>query len=360
MESSRVTSAHLRGSFRALVRKLWLFVAVALAALTGLAAVAFREGWLQAPWSSRYAELSAQLRDRGTVAVAGGVPWALPSGDATLAPVSRFADLAAALDAGSEPRVADAYRGAHLDGLLVRTDRPVGPASSVARALSEMRASERLTAVYLDDTAALYEAREPVTLDPADARRLITVARLVLSGAVAPPERIFPEALRRPRPVEVALMIRDGRDAILWRSTRGGSIAKAFIDVCFAVLDRWTSRQQERYGRLRDGLRSLSLTLAIFYDKGVLGARAPEFLRRAADPHVWAVGYERLATWEYSLPPTPWSPAPDPTEALRALTRERGVAPPGHLRPELTLYRFRALQAVEKSPAGEVQLFDPR
>ena len=130
--------------------------------------------------------------------------------------------------------------------------------------------------------------------------------------------------------------------------------------MCFAVLDRWTSQQQERYGRLREGLQRLSITLAIFYDKGVLGTRSPEFLRRAADPRVWAVGYERLATWEYALPPTPWSPATDPTDALRQLTRERGVPPPGHLRPELTLYRFRALQVLEDSPGGQVQVFDPR
>ncbi len=342
------------------MRKLRFFAVLVVALLASLPFVAFRAGWITPPWSSRYAELTAQLRDRGTVAVVGSAPWAMPSGDATLTSVSRFPALASALEGVEPGAVVAESRRRHLDGMLVRTDSPSGSPRSVALSLSQMRPVAGLTAAYLDDVAALYETTEPVTLETDDARRLITVARLIMSGAVAPPERIFPEALRRTRPVEVALMLRDGHAPILWRSTRGGSIARAFLDVCFAVLDRWTSQQQERYGRLREGLQRLSITLAIFYDKGVLGTRSPEFLRRAAEPRVWAVGYERLATWEYALPPTPWAPASDPTASLRQLTRERGVPPPGHLRPELTLYRFRALQVLERSPAGEVQVFDPR
>ncbi len=342
------------------MRKLRVFAALVVALLAVGVGAAMHAGWLTAPWSARYAELSAQLRDRSTVAVVGRVPWGLVEGDATLTASSRSASLSDALSHGDEARVAAQYRAQHLDGLLVRTDSTQGAPRTVARTLSEMRASDTLTAVYLDDTAALYETRDAIEIAPDDARRVISVARMVLSGAVAPPERLFPEAMRRTRPVEVAIILRDGHTPILWRSTRGGSIARAFLDACFAVLDRWTSRQHERYGRLRDGLRALSLTVAVFYDRGVLGARSQEFLRRAADPRVWGVGYERLASWEFALPPSPWAPADDPTVALRNLTRERGVPPPGHLRSELTLYRYRALQLVENAPAGEVTVFNPR
>jgi hypothetical protein len=322
-------------------------------------AAAAREGWIRTPGASRHADLAAQMRDRALVAVVGDTPWGLSVGGTPLVSAERDAPLRDAL-AGRDPAaVAARYRASHLDGLLVRTDRVQGPPGSVARTLSAMQAVDALGAVYLDDTAAVYETREPFVLTPEEGHQLIEVARLVLSGAVAPPERIFSEALRKTRPTEVALILRDGREAVLWRSTRGGSVARAFLDVCFAVLDRWTSRQQERYGRMRQALDTLSLTLAVFYDKGVLGQRSPAFLNRAADPRVWAVGYERLATWEYALPPTPWSPAPDPTTALRNLTRERGVPAPGHLRPELTLYRYRAFQVIETSPSGPVQCFDP-
>jgi hypothetical protein len=349
---------------RQVARLQWAFVPVALALLVGagfgLRAFVLRGGASRLPFLAQPTELDAQLRDRSTVLVAGEVPWSVRRGETALASLAQHPEVARALDGRDEAAALAGYRRAHLDGLLVQTGAPLGPAGSALRDLAALRPAERFGAVYLDQDAALYEPREPLAVDPADARRLITVARLILSGAVAPSERAFPEYLRRTRPVEIALFVRDGREAILWRSTRGGSVARAFLDVCFAVLDRWTSRQTEQYGRLRDALRRLPLTVAVFYDKGVLGSRAPDFLRRAADPRVWAVGYERLAAWEYALPPSPWKPAADPTDALRALTRDRGVPPPGHLRPELTLYRFRALQLVEQSPAGDVTLFDPR
>lgn len=341
------------------MRKLQWFVVFVVALVAGAALVALREGWIQAPWGARYAELSAQLRDRGTVAVAGEIPLAMPKGEVTLAPVSRFPALVAGLGQRDAASAVDAARRARLDGLLVRTDAAQGATGSTLRALSELRAVRGFSAVYLDETAALYETADTVTITPEDAQRLVSVARLILSGAAAPPERLFPEEIRRTRPVEVALVVRDGNDPILWRSTRAGSIARAFLDVCFAVLDRWTSRQQERYGRLRDALTTKVLTVAVFYDKGVLGARTPAFLRRAADPRVWSVGYERLASWEYSLPPSPERPAPDPSEALRTLARDRGVPAPGYLRSELTLYRFRALQVIERAPYGPVEVFDP-
>ncbi len=128
-------------------------------------------------------------------------------------------------------------------------------------------------------------------------------------------------------------------------------MARAFLDVCFAVLDRWTSRQTERYGRLRDALRSLTLTVAVFYDKGVLGSRSPEFLRQAADPRVWAVGYERLAAKtgstrcrrrRGSLRRTP------PTRSGQ-LTRERGVL--ARFRPDLWTPGAHAPTASARKPA---------
>jgi hypothetical protein len=74
---------------------------------------------------------------------------------------------------------------------------------------------------------------------------------------------------------------------------------------------------------------------------------------------VFAIGYELLGRWEYVLPPTPWAPNPPPVQAISTLAREHDVAPPGYLRPELTLYRFRALQLIELEAQGAVQVFDP-
>lgn len=338
--------------------RLWI-LGVLLFLVAVAVGVSWHEGWVRSPWTLRYAELASQLRDRGTVAVVGRVPFGMPRVEAPLVPSDGDARLRASLDGRDPHAVAAALTAAHDDGLLVRTDGSTGAPGSVRDTLASLRGASGLSATYLDETAAIYEVEAPIEISPDDAQRFIAVTRLILSGVAAPPERLFPEYARRARPVELALIVRDGHQPVLWRSTRSGSFARALLDVSFAVLDRWSSRQQEQYGRLRDALSTLSLTLAVFHDKGVLGARGDAFLRRAADARAWAVGYERLASWEYTLPPTPWSHAQDPVEALRTLTREHGVPSPGYLRPELTLYRFRAVQLLETTPNGAVTLYDP-
>jgi hypothetical protein len=339
-------------------RFVWIAVVV-LGLLGGVWVAAWRGGLVRAPWHARYAGLAAQLRDRGPVAVLGRAPLGLAPGDTPLVPVGRYPSLARALAGTDESAVGAALRSHRVDGLLVSAGAPPGPGGSVGARLVALRPVNGLGAVYLDAEAALYEPAQRVEVSPEDARRLVTVVRLVLGGATAPPERIFPDTIRHSRSAEVALVLRDGHEPILWRSNRGGSIARALLDVTFAVLDAWSNRLQERFGTLREALRSRVLTLAIFYDKGVLGQRTPEFFRRAANPRVWGVGFERLTTWEYVLPPAPWGPAPDPWAALVSLARERRVPAPGIERPQLTLYRYRALQLVEQSVGGVVTVFDP-
>lgn len=330
-----------------------------LALVTGALFAAWREGWVRTPWSARYDELVAQLRDRGSVAVSGSLPTAMVLRDVALTPLDRAPALARALEGTEGPRVGEALQALRLDGLVLRRGVTRGTPDSVHGRLAALRPVRGLCTVYMDEHASVVDTAEVFEVSREDAQRLVTVARLILGGATAPPERLFPEALRRTRPAEVALILRDGITPILWRSTRAGSIARGLVDVSFAVLDRWTTRQQEQYGRLRDALLTKTLIVAIFYDRGVLGSRDAAFLRRAADPRVWSVGYERITSWEYALPRTPTGDPVDPVASLRQLTRERGVPPPGHLRPEITLYRFRALQMIERSPGGEVELFDP-
>lgn len=340
-------------------RSLW-FIGIVVA-LVGVALfAAWREGWIRAPWSARYDDLVAQLRDRGSVAVSGSLPAGMVLRDVGVVPLDRAPRLARAVAGRDGAAVAQALRERHLDGMVIRAGAQRGAADSVHARLAALRPVRGLAAVYLDEHASVVDPADPFEISSEDAQRLVTVARLILSGATAPPERLFPESLRRTRPAEVALILRDGPTPVLWRSTRSGSIARGIIDVSFAVLDRWTTRQQEQYGRMRDALLTKTLTVAIFYDRGVLGARDAAFLRRAADPSVWSVGYERVTSWEYALPPLPGASREDPVSSLRALTRERGVPPPGHLRPEITLYRFRALQMIEQTPNGEVTLFDPQ
>lgn len=339
-------------------KALWIIAAVASLLVVALGA-AWRGGIIRAPWSSRYDRLVEQLRDRGAVAVLGGTPLGMPSVETTLRDADGIPGLSAALRGEDGAAVGAALQRAHLDGLLVRVDgslRAPGAPSSVASRLAALRPVAGMSAVFLDETTALYERGEPVTISPEDARRLISVARLVLSGAAAPSERIFPESLRRARAVEVALVVRDGDAPLLWRSTRGGSVARALLDGSFAIINRWSTPLQDRYGRLRDALLTRRISVSLFHDKGVLGARTPEFLRRAAPAPAWSVGFERMAGWEYVLPTLPGAAPQDPVTALRTLATERSLPAPGYLRPEVTLYRFRALQLIEREPFGEVQI----
>ena len=336
-------------------KALWIFAVVASLLVVALGA-AWRGGLVRAPWSHRYDQLVEQLRDRGTVAVLGGVPLGMPSVETSTTNALNVPGLGAALDGIDGNAVGTAMSRAHLDGLLVRTDGAVrAPAGSVAARLATLRPVSGLSAVFLDETTALYERDEPVALSAEDARRLVSVARLVLSGAAAPAERIFPESLRRAHPVEVGIVVREGDTPIIWRSTRGGSVARALLDGTFSLINRWSTPMQDRFGPLSTALLTRRISVAIFHDKGVLGARSPTFLRRAAGAG-WSVGYERMANWEYVLPAAPGVVATDPSEALRTLSRERGVPAPGYLRPEVTLYRFRAVQLIEREPFGAVDV----
>jgi hypothetical protein len=344
------------------VKRLAASIAMTLAlslALVGVLVFVWWRGLITLPFGRSHHDLELQLRDRGPVAVAGGVPFGLHRGETQLVDYQRYPALRAALEGRDPAPLADALRDSHVDGLMVRTDRALGAPGTVLRALSQLRAVQGVSASYLDDTAAIYEPRESVELEPDDARRLIAVTRVILQGASPPADRLFPPSIRRPYPAEVAVIVRDGREPVLWRAVRGGSISRALVEATYAVLDRWNTRQQQRYGPLREAVLAHPITLAVFLDRGTLGTRSTEFLARAVDPRVFSIGYEQLGRWEYVLPPTPWAPIAAPASAISDLANEHDVAPPGYLRPELTLYRFRAFEVIELEPQGAVQVFDP-
>lgn len=335
----------------------WISTLVFLA-LASTVIAAWR-GLVTVPFLPSHPELASQLRDRSAIAVAGGVPFGLRREETPLVDVGSYPALASSLAGSDYGAAARALRESRSDGLLVRTDKALGPERSVLRRLSTLRAVPGFTAVYADDTAAVYELRDPPVVEESDARALIDVVRLVMRGAPSPPERLFPESVRRAQPTEVAVILRGSSGPILWRAVRGGSIGRALVDATYAVLDRWGTRQQQDIGTLSDAIQRLPITVAMFYGRGTLGSRSTAFLDRAINPSVFAVGFEHLGRWEYVLPPAPGQTIGVPSQAIANLARERDVQPPGYLRPELTLYRFRALQLIEESPGGPVTVFDP-
>lgn len=338
---------------------LFKWVAITSIATGGVVAKLAHVGLVTIPGTTVHPGLEAQLRDRGTVAVAGSVPFGLRHQDVSIVDYRQFAPLVSALDGRDANALAAALRAARVDGLLVRTDRVQGAAGTVLRSLSEYHAVPDVSATWLDRDAALYEARERPTVSSDEAPKLIECVRLMVEGAAAPPERLFPELLRGARPAEVMVVVRDGAAPILWRAVRGSSVSRALVDATYAVIDRWNTRQQQAYGPIRQAIRRMPITVAIFYDKGTLDTREAAWIDRAVDARVFAVGYERLGRWEYVLPPTTGAPTRTASTALADLVREHDVPPPGFQRTDLTLYRFRALQLIEQTPGGAVQTFNP-
>ena len=87
------------------VRKaLWIVISVAALILLALLA-GWRAGLVRAPWSARYDRLAEQLRDRGTVAVVGGVPLGLPTVEASLRAADALRELEGTPSARSARRV---------------------------------------------------------------------------------------------------------------------------------------------------------------------------------------------------------------------------------------------------------------
>lgn len=303
--------------------------------------------------------IELQLRDRGTVATVGSLPLRLRRVDTNFADYRNFPRLRAAIEGTDSAAVASALRELRLDGLLVRTERPQGEPRTMLHALTHYQTLTNLSAVWMDNANALYEVRDQPEVSEADAPKLIECVRLIVRGGTAPAERLFPEPLRGARPAEVMVVIRDGASPILWRAVRGGSVARALVDATYAVIDRWNTRQVQSYGPIREAIRRMPITVAIFYDKGTLETREPSWLDSSVDSSVFAVGYERLGHWEYVLPAAPGAPVRRTSAALADLVREHDVPPPGFQRPDLALYRFRALQLVETTAEGPVNIRNP-
>ncbi len=303
--------------------------------------------------------LELQLRDRGTVVTIGSIPLALRRIDAQLVDYRSFARIRSAVEGNDPAALSVAMRDARVDGMLVRTDRPMGSPRTLLHALTRYLTVANVSATWMDGSSVLYELREQPTVATEDAAKIVECVRLMIRGGAAPPERLFPEPLRGARPAEVMVVIRDGTAPILWRAVRGGSVARAVVDATYAVIDRWNTRQVQSYGPIREAIRRMPITVAIFYDKGTLDTREPAWIDTTVDSRVFAVGYERLGHWEYVLPSAPGTPARRTSLALADLVREHDVPPPGFQRSDLALYRFRALQLVETTAEGAVTIRDP-
>lgn len=292
------------------------------------------------------AELRRALADRGKVAVVGeGDLLRIKARGTELVPADEIDGLVQALagtDEGALARVVDraGVRGLLLDTRGARAERP----RSLGERLLSYAHVDAFLGAYLSPTSALYERAEDLRLAPPFDEAVAKVARSLLEGARAPRIQSFPEPLRRLRNVEVLVMLRDRGRPRLWRSARGGSIARALVTAAVVARNRWIERQGAMGGPIIDALKHIDVEVYALAEDGTLDARTPAFIERVFSSREHGVAYERNGTWRYLLPEaTRTTGGGSAMSAYSALFQEYGLPAESVGRPDIRLYRLVAI-----------------
>lgn len=299
----------------------------------------------------RRGELAHALSFRGKVAVIGVSSFAgLEAEGAELVPAERDPGLRRAL-AGDDPEsLVAALHAASVRALLVQPSPSPIRARSLAQQLANYEHVTGLRGLYLTRGAALYGADPSEQLPPEAAQALAVVARALIGGARPPRSTSFPEPLRRLRPVEVMVLLREESRPRLWRSARGTSIASALVTACTVARERWHERQQAMGGKLEALLPRMDLDVAMLEDDGTVAESDPAFIDRVFGPE-HGVGFERKGTWRYLLPEATREEGKGrASRAYRKLFSDEGLPADSFARHELRLYRL-VLHVVSTSPA---------
>ncbi|MBX3271921.1 MAG: hypothetical protein KF729_16755 [Sandaracinaceae bacterium] len=249
--------------------------------------------------------LAVELRDRGRIAVIGADELLrIEAEGAELMPAREVPGLVEALAGRDEEALDAALARAGVAGLLVDgragADRSEG--ATLEQRLRAYATTHSLRGVYLTPAAALYVRRGAVYgLEPAMGDVLARAARQIVGGSSTPLVRAFPEPLRRGRNVEVMVLLEQGDRPRLWRSARGGSIARALVTAASVARQRWTERQQAMGGELDERLPRMTVRVYLLEEDGTLGDVSAPFVERViTEDH--GVAFEHRGSWHYLLP----------------------------------------------------------
>jgi hypothetical protein len=328
---------------------LWLsLVAIAL----GLAGAAYL--WLGGRSLPGTAGLRHELRDRGRVAVVGGGDLLrLEAEGSSLRPAEAIPGLPEALAGTDERALAEVLREAGVGAVLV-DGRGGGRLEEDATLEARLRAYgnlEPLRGVLLTPTAALYERRRGLTLEPPLGDVLARAARQIVGGSTLPPMRSFPEPLRRTRNVEVMVMLKSGSEPRLWRSARGGSIARALVTAASVARQRWSEREQAMGGPIDERLPRMTVKVFLLEEDGTLADRSHPFVERVFTP-AHGVAFEHRGSWHYLLPQATRDRGEgSAVRAYQALFDDAGLAQDSLEREDLRLYRLVAREVGTSPPA---------
>ncbi len=302
--------------------------------------------------------LARELRDRGRIAVVGERDlFRLEAEGAQLLGADEIAGLDAALDGTDEERLDAVLHEAGLAGVLVdgRGAPSAGGPGSGATLRERLRAYdhfELLQGVHLAPVAALYVRRHGLRLSESDGEVLAGAARLLVGGATLPRVRAFPEPLRRTRNVEVLVMLRQGGRPRLWRSARGGSIARALITAASVARDRWVEREPAMGGSIDERLPSMTVEVYLLEEDGTLGERTAPFIERAFT-QAHGVAFEDRGSWHYLLPEaTRERGEGSVVRAYRTLFEDAGLPEDSLEQRSVRLYRLVARAVGSSAPSA--------
>ncbi len=299
--------------------------------------------------------LAIELRDRGRIAVIGDDELLRVAAEgAELLPARDVPGLEAAVRGRDEAALDAALLQAGVAGLLVdgRGGGDRSEAATIERRLRAYANMESLRGVYLTPTAALYVRRGGVYgLEPAMGEVLARAARQLVGGSSTPLVRAFPEPLRRSRNVEVMVMLEQGGRPRLWRSARGGSIARALVTAASVARQRWTEREQAMGGELDDRLPRMTVRVYLLEEDGTLGDVSAPFVERVFT-EVHGVAFEHRGSWHYLLPrATAERGEGSAVRAYAELFDDAGLPADSLGRDELRAYRLVAREVGTSPPA---------
>lgn len=308
-----------------------------------------------APAPPATASLAVELRDRGRIAVAGEDDLLRIRADgAQLIPAGEIEGLSDALAGSDEDRLDAVLREAGIAGILVdgrrRPTEPPAEGASLAERLRAYDHFEALQGLHLTPVAGLYVRRRVLRLPQEMGDALARAARQIVAGSTLPRVRSFPEPLHRTRNVEVLVLLRDGDRPRLWRSARGGSIARALVTAASVARERWAGREPAMGGSIDQRLPSLSVEIYLLEEDGTLGDRSAPFVERAFTRE-HGVAFEDRGSWHYLLPEhTRERGEGSAVRAYRALFEDEGLPADSLETRELRLYRLVARPVGTSAP----------
>lgn len=318
--------------------------------VVGLLVVAGWRLWSQRPVAG-VGDLAHRMANEGRILVVGDADLLrLRAEGSTLVPERELAQLSPLLDGTDERALTSALADAGIAALLVDGRlhaEAVGSPPTLRERLVRYGAFEALACEYLSPTAALYEPRTDLVVDPPLDAALAHVARALLQGARSPRVSSFPEPLRRIRNVEVMVMLEDRGHPRLWRSARGSSIGRALLTASVVARQRWSERQSAMGGPIDRVLPTLDVSVYLLDEDGTLGAHTAPFIEQVftdlPDTPQHGVAFDHRGTWRYLLPEaTREQGEGSAVRAYRSLFADSDMDEDSFERDDVRLYRMLA------------------